>query len=170
MVPPALLPFYRNSAIREVKIPHTQMAMELMAPWSSPISMALVVPRAWLQAPMASPSRHRVGDAEPLGKQGGAYRTGDTGHCHSSGSDPLDAAAALRDAHRDGGGDAFGQQGGGQQVLHLEHLAQGQNTEQTDHAPRQAARQGPAGSAPAGSSAAGRYSKPAPPSPGPASA
>ena len=56
MVPPALLPFYRNSAIREVKIPHTQMAMELMAPWSSPISMALVVPRAWLQAPMASPS------------------------------------------------------------------------------------------------------------------
>lgn len=44
--PPALILFYRNSAIREVKIPHTQMAMELMAPWSSPISRALVVPRA----------------------------------------------------------------------------------------------------------------------------
>ena len=36
-------------------MPHTQMAIELMAPWSSPISMALVVPSAWLHAPVASP-------------------------------------------------------------------------------------------------------------------
>ena len=36
-------------------MPQMPMAMELMAPWSSPISLALVVPRAWEQAPVASP-------------------------------------------------------------------------------------------------------------------
>ena len=46
----------KNSASTEVKIPHTQMAMELMAPWRGPISRALEVPTAWLLAPMATPS------------------------------------------------------------------------------------------------------------------
>ena len=35
--------------------PQIPMAMELMAPWISPISRALDVPSAWLQAPVARP-------------------------------------------------------------------------------------------------------------------
>ena len=46
---------YRNKISREVRIPQIQMAMELMAPWRGPISRALEVPSAWLQAPMATP-------------------------------------------------------------------------------------------------------------------
>ena len=40
---------------------------------------------------------------------------------------PLDAALALGDADGDGGGDALGQEGGGEHLLQLEQVAQGQD-------------------------------------------
>ena len=46
----------KNPAITEVMMPQTHSAIELIAPCSSPISIALLVPTAWLVAPMAMPS------------------------------------------------------------------------------------------------------------------
>ena len=46
---------YKNRVMITEISPHTPMAMLLMAPCTSPISRALLVPRAWLQAPVAMP-------------------------------------------------------------------------------------------------------------------
>ena len=48
--------YINTTASAVVTIPQTQSEMELIAPWILPISKAFIVPMAWLQAPMATPS------------------------------------------------------------------------------------------------------------------
>lgn len=150
-------------------MPHTQMAMELMAPWSSPISMALVVPSAWLHAPVASPCATGSVTRNHLANRGANTAPTTPASTTAAAAMPAAPPRLSGDAHRDGGGHALGQQRGSEHVLHLKQAAQGQHTAQGwPHCPP-GSPPVPEQSIPSKSGAGSRYSGPAPLSPAPAS-
>lgn len=122
-------------------MPHTQMAMELMAPWSSPISMALVVPRAWLHAPVASPCATGSVTRNHLANRGANTAPTTPASTTAAAAMPAAPPRLSGDAHRDGGGHALGQQRGSEHVLHLKQAAQGQHTAQAGRTAHQATHQ-----------------------------
>ena len=81
--------------------------------------------------------RHRVRDVKDFGKQGSEQRPGDARYNDGGYGDALNAAAAVRNGHGDGGGDAFGQKRGGDAALHRHGLAQQQDGAHAGETPHQ---------------------------------
>lgn len=127
----------KNSASTEVKIPHTQMAMELMAPWRGPISRALEVPTAWLLAPMATPSATGSVMRKHLANRGASMAPSTPVMTTAAAVMPGMPPPALRDAQRDGCGDTLRQHGGSKHLLGAEQPAQQQHGAHAGGAARQ---------------------------------
>ena len=122
-------------------MPHTQRAIELIAPWRAPISMALEVPRAWLHAPMATPSATGSVTWNSLAKRGGKDSAYYSGHQHGGDCDALNTTVAVRDGNSDSGCDAFRQEGGGDDTVHSHQFTQQKDGPQTSETAGEASRQ-----------------------------
>lgn len=105
-------------------MPQTHSAIELIAPCSSPISIALLVPTAWLVAPMAMPSATGSVIWNSLAKTGARIAPSTPVIMTAAAVRPDKPPGSLRNADGNRGGHALGQQRIQQNAVCLQYPAQ----------------------------------------------